>query len=302
MELQKGPCNSSTAPKQPQLVLVTGYSGAGKSTVLRMLEDLGFFCVDNLPVPLLDSFFSLFAQPVMQGQQIALGLDARGGTNIQKVIIQLDKDLQQLSIPVKIFFLMANHAILLKRFQETRRMHPLAKNQSLSDAISSEQQLLRPLVELSDITLDTSQLSIHDLRKFVYNSFSDIQKPVLLANLISFGFKYGIPIESNYIFDVRSLPNPYFVAHLKELNGTQQAIQDYLFAQKDVTEYWTKLLDFIHFSLKKSYSEGRYFMNIAVGCTGGRHRSVAFVHKLAQQKFDFVQFLVLHRDMQKAKG
>lgn len=301
MDTHKETPTAHTKTKEPQLLLVTGYSGAGKSIVLRMVEDLGFFCVDNLPIPLLESFFSLLSQPVMMEQKIALGVDVRGGLNIQDVIVQLDKYSKKLAIPIKTFFLLANQETLLKRFQETRRMHPLAKNMSLSDAIAKEQQLLRPLVEIADITLDTSQFTIPDLRRFVYNSFSGIEKPLLLVNLISFGFKYGIPIESNYIFDVRSLPNPYFVPTLKALDGTSSEIQEYLFQQPETKEYWDKLLDFIHFSLKRSYAEGRYFVNIAIGCTGGRHRSVGFVHRLAQQSIDNVEFLVHHRDSTKAK-
>lgn len=297
--------NVSSYPKQisspeeaqkSQLLIVTGYSGAGKSTVLRALEDIGFFCVDNLPIALLGSFFQLLSQSSMRGQKIALGIDVRSGQNMHDLIAELRKGDARISHPMKIFFLTATPGVLVKRFQETRRNHPLGHSYPLADAILHEQELLQPLMALSDLTLTTDQLNIHQLRRFVRNAFCVSEQPKLLVNLISFGFKYGVPQESNSIYDVRFLSNPYFVPELRDMLGTQKEVRDYLFAQPDVKEYWPKLLDFVHYSIKKAHEEGRFFMNIAIGCTGGRHRSVALVHELSQASLEYVQYVVKHRD------
>ncbi len=279
-----------------QLLIVTGYSGAGKSTVLRALEDIGFFCVDNLPIPLLTSFFQLIAQSTMMGQKIALGIDIRSGQNMQDLITKLQEPIANQYL-VKIFFLTASLQVLVKRYQETRRKHPLSTTMSLEEAIKNEQELLYPLMQLADLVLDTDQLTIHHLRKFVRGSFAESGQSQLVVNLISFGFKYGIPTESNYIYDVRSLPNPYFVSHLRPLDGTSTEIRNYLFAQPEVQDYWHRLKEFINFSIQKSYDEGRFFTNIAIGCTGGRHRSVALVHELASIPMEQVHYVVKHRDI-----
>lgn len=281
---------------QAQLLIVTGYSGAGKSTVLRALEDIGFFCVDNLPIPLLPSFFQLITQSTMIGQKVALGIDVRSGKTMHELIDMLKQETLR-NYLVKIFFLTSSPHVLCKRYQETRRKHPLADSCNLEEAIQHEQELLKPLMGLSDMVLDTDQLTIHQLRKFVRSSFSESTKPQLLVNLISFGFKYGIPPESNFIYDVRSLPNPYFVPELRALDGTTALIRDFLFSKSEVQDYWEKLKEFIHYSIKKSYDEGRFFTNIAIGCTGGRHRSVAFVQELAKFSLENVHYGIKHRDI-----
>lgn len=280
-----------------QILVVTGYSGAGKSTVLRALEDIGFFCIDNLPIQLLGSLFQLVLQSNQIGRKLALGLDVRTIHNMEYLVHELNKVNEGRSNPIKIFFLTSSSEVLVKRFQETRRKHPLADTISLIDAISYERNLLRPLIELSDLVLDTDQLTIHQLRNFVKNAFANNSQPQLMLTIISFGFKYGLPIESNFVYDVRSLPNPYFVPELRLLDGTDPNVRTYLFEQTIVQEYWHKLMDFIQFSVQKSFDDGRFFMNIAIGCTGGRHRSVAFAHELSQQKIKDVQVLVKHRDI-----
>lgn len=281
---------------QTQLLIVTGYSGAGKSTVLRALEDIGFFCVDNLPLALLNSFFQLISQSSMMGQKVALGIDVRSGKTMQELIDQINQDSLRTYL-VKIFFLTSSPQVLLKRYQETRRKHPLAYELNVEEAILHEQELLKPLKGLADLVLDTDQLTIHQLRKFVRSAFSESSQSKLVVNLISFGFKYGVPPESNFTFDIRFLPNPYFISELRSFDGTHEQIRAYLFAQKEVKEYWDRLRDFIHYSIRKSYEEGRFFTNIAIGCTGGRHRSVAFVHELSQEAVENVQYVVKHRDI-----
>lgn len=284
---------------EPQIVIVTGYSGAGKSTVLRALEDVGFFCVDNLPIALLDSFVQLVAQSKIHGQRLALGIDIRCGSNIEHLIAELKRFHVANAQAFKIFFLSSSSAVLLKRFQETRRKHPLADEIDLHDAIAQEKDLLSPLIAMADLVLDTDQLNIHQLRSFVRSSFAPGGSQRMIVSLMSFGFKYGVPLESNFVYDLRSLPNPYFVPELKQMSGTDQEVIDYLFGQPDVVEYWHKLHEFVQYSIKKSHAEGRFFLNIAFGCTGGKHRSVAFVQKLAKQTLPNVQFLVEHRDIQR---
>lgn len=281
-----------------QLLIVTGYSGAGKSSVLRALEDIGFFCIDNLPEALLDSFFQFVSNLNTNEQRVALGVDVRGGHDMNRLVDYLASLKKNQTCLTKIVFLQSTSTTILKRFQETRRKHPLADNFDLMDAIEQEKILLKPLSEIADLTIDTDQLNIHDLRKLIRKVFASEEKSLkMLVTLTSFGFKYGAPSEANFIFDVRSLPNPYFVENLKKLDGTSQEIKDYLFELPDVQEYWDKLKDFFLYAISKSYKEGRFFMHFSIGCTGGRHRSVAFIEELAKTKLDYVEFFVKHRDV-----
>jgi len=281
----------------PSIFIVTGYSGAGKSTVLRALEDFGFFCVDNLPLPLLSSFFQAASQGTMHHQKIALGLDVRAGDMhmLAQELIILKKSS---SYQAKTIFLHASSAILLKRFQETRRKHPLPQL-DLVEAIEQEKKLLEPLALSADITIDTDFFTIHELRNCIKKLLGPSHQQVMLVSLISFGFKYGVPHESNFIYDLRSLPNPYFVPEFKLLDGLNSKVHDYLFEHQEVQEFWKRLFDFFRFCLDRSYQEGRFFMHIGLGCTGGRHRSVAFVQELAKQSIEHVEFLVKHRDINK---
>jgi UPF0042 nucleotide-binding protein len=286
----------SLSSEKSSIVVVTGYSGAGKSTVLRALEDIGFFCVDNLPLKLLDSFFELASQPQTPSQRVALGIDLRGGQGAM-LVERVQACHEQWADILTIFFLKASSTVLLKRFQETRRRHPLAHNINVAEAIQQEKRALKPLADIADVMLKTDQLTIHQLRDFVRKSFARETEQIMVVNLISFGFKYGVPAESNFVYDVRSLPNPFFIPALKPLNGRDKPVRDYLFSLDEVQEYWEKLLDFIRYAIGKSYQEGRAFMNIAIGCTGGRHRSVALVQELFKQEMPNVQFLVTHRDI-----
>ena len=278
------------------LYIVTGYSGAGKSTVLKTLEDLGFLCIDNPPGSFLPVLSEFVAQSQTQTSKIALGIDSRSGhtsAELSAGISELKKH-----FILKIIFLTADTATLLKRFQETRRRHPLGHNQDITDAIELEAQLLEPLKIQADYSIPTDQLTIHDLRLLVRTMLADTQ-PRMVVSLVSFGFKYGVPAESNFVYDVRSLPNPYFIEHLKHNTGIDRSVQDYLFSCPQVQDYWTHLYPFFTYALDCSAREGRSFVHIALGCTGGRHRSVALVEKLAQQPIDQVYFVVKHRDIKK---
>lgn len=284
------------------ILIVTGSSGAGKTSVMRGLEDLGFYCVDNLPVPLLSTFFHLSFKVQSNLFKVALGIDARGKQFLSDFILEVDKLRLQKdeNVQFKIIFLNASDEILVRRFQETRRKHPLAdRGVSLLNAIQKEKELLEPIMGMSEIVLDTDEFNIHDLRKWVKNSFSVKSQQEILVNIISFGFKYGVPTESNMVYDLRFLPNPYFIPDLKKFDGRTEQIQSYLFRQPDVKDYWKRLISFLKYSIEKSYKEGRFFVNVAVGCTGGKHRSVAFAQKIGQQSWNNVRFLIHHRDLGK---
>lgn len=282
----------------PQVVIVTGYSGAGKNTMLHSLEDIGFYCVNNLPGALLESFFESIMKEEISYERIALGIDVRG--DITKVLHKIHRLKTVWPFSVKIIFLTSSYEILVKRFQETRRKHPLAhQGLDVSDAIQKEQELLRPLSEMADVILETDQFTINQLRQFVIQAFSLESTQQMVVTLTAFGFKYGVPPESNLVFDVRFLPNPYFVPELKNLTGMDLAIQHYLFSQEAVQEYWDRLNSFARYVIEQSLHEGRFSMNIAIGCTGGRHRSVAFAQKFAQQVIPHVSFITRFRDISK---
>ncbi len=280
----------------PQVVIVTGYSGAGKNTVLHSLEDIGFFCVNNLPGVLLQQFFESTVQAEISHHRIALGIDVRSDLDITLHKLYRLKTVWPFSL--KIVFVSSSYPVLLKRFQETRRKHPLSNTQSdVSDAIRQEQKILQPLCDMADVVLDTDQLTIHQVRNFVIRTFCTEKQQQMVVTVMAFGFKYGVPLESNLLFDVRFLPNPYFEPSLKQLNGTDKPILDYLFAQKSVQEYWERFCSFATYVVNESLKEGRFSMNIAIGCTGGRHRSVALAHSFAQQTIPHVTFLTRYRDI-----
>lgn len=279
------------------VVIVTGYSGAGKSSVLKTLEDLDYFCVDNLPIALLPAFFDHLIKHQNQHPKVALGIDVRSGLDSEHMtsVLSTIRAVKKL----RIFFLTASSTELLKRFQETRRKHPLGSGVNLLDAIEHEKEILKPLMNVSDLTVDTGNFTIHQLRHLVRTAFAQTAQPMMVVSITSFGFKYGVPQECNYVYDVRSLTNPHFVEELKPLTGMDTAVKDFLFTKPEVQEYWQKLIQFFYFSIKKSYEEGRYFIQIAIGCTGGKHRSVAFVEELAKRNTNEVIFLVNHRDIKK---
>ena len=283
------------------VVIITGCSGAGKSCVLNALEDLGFFCVDNLPVMLLDPFFQLVSQSKNKGQPIVLGIDVRGGLAAENLLETVRSLAEKWNCSYKIFFLSACSDVLLKRYQETRRKHPMATSIAVPDAIEEEKKLLKPLMQAADAIIDTSGLTVHQLRHLTSSLFAEENGRQIIVSLISFGFKYGMPQESNFVYDLRSLTNPYFVPALKNLTGQDPALYTYLFAREEVQEFWDRFVSFVRYSIQKSFEEGRFFMSIGLGCTGGRHRSVAFVQRLAEEKIPHVHFLIKHRDIERER-
>lgn len=281
-----------------QILVVTGVSGSGKSSVLRSLEDLGFYCVDNLPTPLLPTFLTFTLKNPSGLMKVALGIDARGG-NLRDVSRELEQLKNSDAYDLKVVFLNADDATIIKRFQETRRAHPLGRGISLNAAIKKERTMLSSIESIADQVHYTDKSNPHELRKWVRDTFAGCSVRELVVNVISFGFKYGVPIESNVVYDLRFLPNPYFVPSLKHLTGKDGAIQDYLFEKDEVKRYWGKLYDFLSYLLQCYYEEGRFFANISIGCTGGKHRSVAFVEKLCAQAWPHMKFVSYHRDIGK---
>ena len=264
-----------------RFIIVTGMSGAGKSTALKMLEDMGYFCVDNLPIPLLEKFASLM--PEIHGedvQNVALGIDARSGRSLEELEIGLDR-MKKAGYDFEILFLDAQDSVLVKRYKETRRSHPLAMGGRVDDGIRMEREKMRFLKERADYIIDTSMLLTRELRKELEKIFlQDARYKNMYVTVLSFGFKYGIPEDADLVFDVRFLPNPYYDEHLRPLTGQVQAVRDYVMQGGTADAFLKKLYDMIDFLLPNYINEGKNQLVIAVGCTGGKHRSVTIARAL----------------------
>ena len=264
-----------------RFVIVTGVSGAGKTSALKMLEDAKYFCVDNLPIPLLEKFASLM--PEIHGedvQNVALGIDARSGRSLDELEVVLDR-MKKAGYDFEILFLDAQDSVLVKRYKETRRSHPLAMGGRVDDGIRMEREKMRFLKERADYIIDTSMLLTRELRKELEKIFlQDARYKNMYVTVLSFGFKYGIPEDADLVFDVRFLPNPYYDEHLRPLTGQVQAVRDYVMQGGTADAFLKKLYDMIDFLLPNYINEGKNQLVIAVGCTGGKHRSVTIARAL----------------------
>lgn len=266
-----------------EFVIISGLSGAGKSKAASFMEDMNFFCVDNLPAPLIPKFAELGMAGAGEYERVVLVTDVRGGTNFDSLFHALDQ-LKSLKCSYRILFMEASDETIIKRYKETRRSHPLAEEcDSLEAAIALERKMLAPLRERAEYIIDTSNLSTAKLKGELRRLFArgSSAKVGMDIRVTSFGFKHGVPMEADLVFDVRFLPNPYYVADLRPLTGLDDGVRDYVFASPQTKEFLTRLNDFVGWLLPRYEEEGKAALVIAVGCTGGHHRSVAIAHALA---------------------
>jgi UPF0042 nucleotide-binding protein len=280
-----------------ELVIVTGMSGSGKGTVLNAFEDLGFFCIDNLPVPLIPKFIEGFHVSGGEVERAALGIDIRAGEglrDLERILLEL----RQFEFRLRILYLEARDDVLVRRFSETRRPHPLTHEKPLREAIRLERRKLRKIREMADVAADTSELSSHQVKAFVAKQFrSHPTSGRLNILLLSFGYKYGVPMESDLLFDVRFLPNPYFVAALRSHSGRHRKVIRYMRSFPDTIEFVQRIRDFLKYLVPFYIGEGKSYLTIGVGCTGGRHRSVYVAEEIARLlKVRNAVIRVRHRD------
>jgi len=282
----------------PKLVIVTGLSGAGKTQALRSLEDLGFFCVDNLPPALIAKFAELCAQAASRINNIALGVDIRGG-EFFNALFQVLSDIDAQGIQYEILFLEASDETLVRRFKESRRPHPLSTHGEILDVIREERNRLRDLRGMANKIIDTSNMEVKQLKEEIAAIFGDSTVASRLhITVVSFGFKYGIPLDSDLVIDVRFLPNPYYQPSLRVLTGNDPAVRDFVFSSPVTEEFMKKFTDLIKFLIPHYIKEGKTTLMIAIGCTGGMHRSVALAGRLGEilREKDF-RVTVRHRDI-----
>ncbi|MCI7108500.1 MAG: RNase adapter RapZ [Lachnospiraceae bacterium] len=263
-----------------RFVIVTGMSGAGKSTAMKMMEDMGFFCIDNLPIPLLDKLVDFTTNFDTQMKNIAIGIDARSGERLDTVEGMLEI-LRQKDVKYEVLFLDAEDRVLVKRYKETRRNHPLAPGERVDKGIEMERKKLEFLKKEADYIIDTSRLLTRELKAELEKIFvQDEQFNSLFVTILSFGFKYGIPADSDIVMDVRFLPNPYYLEGLRPKTGNDVEIQQYVMQFDEAKEFLDKLEDMVEFLIPHYISEGKNQLVISIGCTGGKHRSVTLANEL----------------------
>jgi len=288
------------SPEGPEILVITGLSGSGKTHVARALEDLGWFCVDNLPSALIPRFAELIRSS-QELRRSALVLDIREPDFLERFPGAFRK-LKAQGIAVNLLFLEADEKALLRRFSETRRPHPLAVNQPVLEGIREESLALRPIRKLADSILDTSEHTVHELRDYVREHFGRAGETApFVVTVMSFGYKYGLPSEADFVFDARFLPNPNFVPKLKRLTGLDPAVAGYMRRQKDLAPFLARLESLLSFVIPRAQQEGKSYLTIAVGCTGGRHRSVMLAQALgARLQAEGRALRVRHRDIRQA--
>jgi len=285
--------------ERPDIVVVTGLSGAGRSTALRVLEDAGFFCVDNLPPGLAPALIGLVDREEKLGR-IGLGIDVRTGAFLNGAEETLS-ELEALGHRVQVIFLDCADDVLVRRFSETRRPHALSRTGDLHGAISRERERLAGLRARADIVIDTTEFSVHDLRHRLIDYIGrDPNRPSMLVRLLSFGFKYGVPVDADLVFDLRFLPNPHFVDALRPKTGMDAEVSDYVMNAPETQKLLGHLRSLLDYTLPQYAREGKAYLTIGLGCTGGRHRSVAMAEELGRQLGDRHEVVVSHRDAQRA--
>ena len=282
-----------------RFIIVTGLSGAGKTEATRSLEDMGYFCVDNLPPKLIPKFAEACVQSQGKINKVALVIDIRGGIFFDDLFESLNY-LKKQEFKYEILFLDASDEVLVKRFKESRRSHPLAPGSRIITGISNERKKLREVKDRADIIIDTSKYAIKDLREEMNKNYGDAIQPEnqLSVTVLSFGFKYGIPVDSDLVFDVRFIPNPFYIPELKPYSGNDEPVKDYVLKQEETKAFIEKTVDLLEFLIPNYKKEGKRQLIISIGCTGGRHRSVAIANSiyenLSNKNFNMS---VEHRDI-----
>lgn len=287
--------------KKIDLVIVTGMSGAGKTVAIQSFEDLGYFTIDNMPPTLVPKFLEIIEQN-NDNKRVALVVDMRSRTFFKEITLILDQIEQNFAIDFRILFLDATDNELVSRYKETRRSHPLAADGRVMDGIKLERELLAPLKSMSQNVVDTSDLTPRQLRQVITEQFSsDSNSASFRVEVMSFGFKYGIPLDADLVFDVRFLPNPYYLPELREKTGLDQEVYDYVMNHQESNDFYKHLEELILPILPGYQKEGKSLLTIAIGCTGGQHRSVAFAHRLAETIKKDWPVNESHRDKDKRK-
>ena len=283
-------------------VVITGFSGAGKSQAMACFEDAGYFCVDNLPPEMIASLAELFAHEGSKVERAAVVCDVRGGTYFEGLAEVLD-ELEARGTPHRLLFLEASEDVLLDRYKETRRRHPLAEGGQVSSAIEQERELLAPLKERADVAIDTSDLSAARLRKVVADKMlpHDGKLGKLAVTFLTYGFKHGTPRDADLLFDVRFLPNPHYEDRLRDLTGRDDDVREYVENSDGLDEFYDRLIPLLDYLLPSYVREGKAHLTIGIGCTGGRHRSVVIGEHLAEVYADRDGYMVdvVHRDVDK---
>lgn len=285
-----------------RFVIVTGMSGGGKSTAIHMLEDAGFYCVDNLPISLVEKFVELILLPDSGINQVALGLDVRGGEAFRGVP-QIVDNLKAKNVPVEVLFMETSDQVLVKRYKESRRLHPLANSGRIEDGILREREILSGLRKKADYVIDTSNLLTRELRIELNHIFvENAAYNNLIVTILSFGFKYGIPEDADLVFDVRFLPNPFYIDELRPQTGNDKPVQDYVKSFPECGQFLDKLYDMLAFLIPGYIKEGKYQLVVAIGCTGGQHRSVTIANELFGRMSGKSSYglKISHRDVERA--
>ena len=268
-----------------EFLIITGLSGGGKSQAADIIEDLDYYCVDNMPVALIPKFAELCAATKGRYEKVALVTDIRERNGIKDVLAVL-QSMREMELGFRILFMEADTQTIVKRYKESRRPHPLSAKTggSIETAIEKEREQLRHIREQADFIVNTSHLTLGQLQNQLYTYFSDTASDrSIMVNVVSFGFKYGMPLDADLVFDVRFLPNPYYVEGMRERTGLDADVRDYVFSHEQADVFMDKLMDLIEFLLPQYIEEGKYSLTIAMGCTGGRHRSVAMASALAER-------------------
>ncbi|MFZ3218368.1 MAG: RNase adapter RapZ [Candidatus Acidiferrales bacterium] len=282
-----------------QLVILTGLSGSGKGSVLNTFEDLGFYCVDNLPVALIPTFSELYVEGGSEVERAALLVDAREGEQIEKLPGIYRKLASEHA--ATLVFVEASDEALLRRFSETRRPHPLSQDHSIAEGIRLERRRMAPIRRLADVVIDTTKFNVHELRQFIIDRFQNPGRRPLLVSVVSFGFRYGIPADADLVFDVRFLPNPHFVPRLRKFSGKDPRVARYIRSFSQTGEFLRRIESLLLYLIPHYIREGKSYLTVALGCTGGRHRSVTLAEVIRRDlKRKGYSGKVVHRDIDKS--